>query len=186
MNLLKISLILLLQSCVAKQAVITMYLNKSNGSSTRIGTITAQDTDAGMILKPDLQKLTPGIYSLYLHTQAKCAVAAKDIANRFNPDKISSYVKVYSMGYLSGLPNIIVTSDGRASISAMTVKFRVADILNHSLVMYNNLDYFLHKDLKTTKLNLACGVVPLKSHYERHKDQIPSINVVKAYLNPQP
>ena len=71
-----VSIVLL--STAAFAAEITINLITEQGVGKEIGKITATDSKYGLILKPDLSGLAPGIHGFHLHENPNCGPAEKD------------------------------------------------------------------------------------------------------------
>ena len=53
---------------------VTLQRIDANGIGESIGSVTAQDTDQGLVIYPDLAGLSPGEHGFHLHSTGSCEV----------------------------------------------------------------------------------------------------------------
>jgi len=154
----------------AETIVIPMHLVDAQGNATPIGTITASQTQYGLLLTPALSGLPPGIHGFHVHENPSCApgekdgqkVAALGAGGHFDPAKTGKHEGPYGQGHLGDLPALYVTPDGKADYPVLAPRLKLTDLPGHSLMIHAGGDN--HADhpapLGGGGARMACGVVP--------------------------
>jgi Cu-Zn family superoxide dismutase len=150
--------------------VIQMNIVDAQGKATPAGTITATNTGYGLMLKPALTGLPPGLHGFHLHENPSCDPAPKDgqpaaaqaAGGHYDPAKTNRHEGPYGNGHLGDLPAIYVGPDGKADYPILAPRLKVADLPGHSLMVHAGGDN--HADhpapLGGGGVRIACGVVP--------------------------
>src|SRR3990172_2964999 len=92
--------------------VINIRAVSTEGVGKQIGTITASDSKWGLLLKPDLSDLPPGLHGFHLHENASCDAAEKDgkmtaaqaAGGHFDPNQSGKHNGPYEGGHHGDLP----------------------------------------------------------------------------------
>lgn len=160
---------IVLLSTAAFAAEITMNLITAEGVGKEIGKITATDSKYGLILKPDLTGLPPGVHGFHLHENANCAAAEKDgkmtpgqaAGAHLDPDKTAKHLGPYGEGHLGDLPPIYVDADGKANTEVLAPRLKEKDLAGHALMIHKGGDNFMDhpEPLGGGGGRIACGVV---------------------------
>src|SRR5205085_10867668 len=87
---------------------ITMNLVDAKGAAKPIGTVTASDTGYGLMLKPALSGLPPGLHGFHEHENPSCDPAEKDgqmtpaqaAGGHYDPAKTGRHEGPYGNGHL--------------------------------------------------------------------------------------
>ncbi len=141
-----------------------MYLTNSDNTKIRVGSIIAQDTKYGLLIKPNLNKLTPGMYGFHAHSKPKCGKFGEYVGGHLDPEKTNLHLGPYSnLGHLGDLPNIFVDAKGEASMPILAPKLKVKNLLNRALVIHAKSDKYDQNSYASSGTKLVCGVVPKKS-----------------------
>lgn len=162
-----VSIVLL--STAAFAAEITINLITEQGVGKEIGKITATDSKYGLILKPDLSGLAPGLHGFHLHENPNCGPAEKDgkmtpgqaAGAHLDPAKTAKHLGPYGEGHLGDLPPLYVDADGKANTEVLAPRLKEKDLAGHSLMIHKGGDNFMdHPDpLGGGGGRMACGVV---------------------------
>lgn len=162
-----------------KQIIVTMYLTSGAKKPFRVGTIIAQDTKFGLLLKPNLRMLEPGTYGFHVHENPRCGKNGRLAGGHLDPEKTGIHSGPYSStGHLGDLPNIFVDKKGKAAIPLLAPRLKVADILNRSLIIHAKPDTYTTKYYTKGDARVVCGVVPKKSYRSRKPKGNPTIDVI--------
>ncbi len=149
---------------------ITMNLVDAKGEAKPIGTVTASDTGYGLMLKPALTGLPPGLHGFHVHENPSCDPAEKDgqmtaaqaAGGHYDPAKTGRHEGPYGTGHLGDLPALYVDPDGKADYPVLAPRLKVADLLGHSLMIHAGGDN--HADhpapLGGGGMRVACGIAP--------------------------
>ena len=118
--------ILLLAGIVfAGDVVVKINLVNEQGVGKDIGTITAADSEFGLILTPKLSDLTAGMHGFHVHDKPDCSHAMKDgkavsalaAGGHYDPTNTGKHEGPYGNGHLGDLPALYVAADGKATLS---------------------------------------------------------------------
>ena len=154
----------------AGPVVIAMNLVDEKGGSKTVGTITASDSGYGLMLRPALAGLPPGLHGFHVHEKPSCDPAEKDgvmtaaqaAGGHYDPAKTNRHDGPYGTGHLGDLPAIYVGPDGKADYPILAPRLKVADLQGHSLMIHAGGDN--HADhpapLGGGGARIACGVTP--------------------------
>jgi Cu-Zn family superoxide dismutase len=150
--------------------VIPMSLVDASGAAKPVGTITAGNSGYGLMLKPALKGLPPGLHGFHVHENPSCDPADKDgqktagqaAGGHYDPAKTGRHEGPYGAGHLGDLPAIYVDAEGKAETVVLAPRLRLADLAGRSLMIHAGGDN--HADhpapLGGGGARIACGVVP--------------------------
>jgi len=161
--------IFIASSVFAEELVIQINLVNEQGISKNIGTITASDSQYGLILVPQLSELSPGTYGFHVHQNPDCSPSMKDAkqvaalaaGGHFDPAGTGHHVGPYGKGHLGDLPALFVGTDGKATITILAPRLKVADLKGHSVIIHASGDNYSDQPEKLGGggVRVACGVI---------------------------
>lgn len=161
--------IFLTKTTLAEEITTTLNLVDDTGISTAVGTVTAIDTDYGLLLQPDLSNLPSGVHGFHLHTNPSCDPGEKDgelapaiaAGGHFDPESTESHQGPYGEGHLGDLPVLIVDDEGFATLPLLAPRLSVADLSGRSLIIHEGMDNYSDEPepLGGGGGRLACGVI---------------------------
>ena len=157
--------VLLLVSTVASAAslTVTMYLTAAPGKQgAEVGTITATDTQYGMLLTPHLKGLPPGIHGFHVHVNPSCANEGQAAGGHLDPAKTGMHLGPYDAeGHLGDLPALTVNAQGEATLPILAPRLKVTMLQGHALMIHADGDNYSDQPaaLGGGGARLACGVV---------------------------
>lgn len=149
---------------------IPMNLVDEKGGTKPIGTITASNSGYGLMLKPALTGLPPGLHGFHVHENPSCDPAPKDgqpvaaqaAGGHYDPAKTGRHEGPYGNGHLGDLPALYVGPDGKADYPLLAPRLKVADLQGRSIMIHAGGDN--HADhpapLGGGGPRVACGVAP--------------------------
>jgi Cu-Zn family superoxide dismutase len=161
-------------AATAGPIVIKMNIVDADGGTKAIGTVTATDSGYGLILKPALTGLPPGLHGFHVHEKPSCAPAMKDgkmvaaegAGGHFDPASTGRHDGPYGTGHLGDLPAIYVAPDGKADYPVLAPRLKAADLRGHSLMIHAGGDN--HADhpapLGGGGARMACGIIEAQSN----------------------
>ena len=96
----------------AEDMVVPVNLLTDQGAGKSIGTVTAKDTQYGLLLIPQLTDLTPGLHGFHVHQNPDCAAGMKDnkpmagmaAGGHYDPAATGKHEGPYGQGHLGDLP----------------------------------------------------------------------------------
>ena len=154
----------------AETKKVTMNLISAKGDGASIGTIALEDSPQGLILKPDLKGLPPGVHGFHLHANPSCAPGEQDgkkaagiaAGGHFDPHETHKHLGPdLADGHQGDLPVLNVIDDGSAMGSLLAPHLKVADLTGHALMIHEGGDNYSDqpKPLGGGGARIACGVV---------------------------
>ena len=136
----------------------------ADGKGALLGEIAFVETNAGVLLKVDLEGLPPGPHAIHIHEKGACeAPDFKSAGGHFNPSGASH-------GYLDGkahhagdMPNIEVGADGKASLEILNPAVSLGDgessAMGKAVVIHAGADDYRSQPSGDAGGRIACGVV---------------------------
>jgi len=154
---------------LAEEIVIQVYLVTDQGIGKNIGTVTATDSQYGLILVPQLSDLSPGIHGFHVHQNPDCSHAMKDgkhvaalaAGGHYDPLKSGKHKGPYGKGHLGDLPALYVAEDGKATLPVLAPRLKVSDLRGRSLMIHARGDNYSDypETLGGGGARVACGVI---------------------------
>ncbi|WP_110654872.1 superoxide dismutase family protein [Salinicola halimionae] len=153
------------------QADTTVEMNtvSADGVGSSIGTVTAKDSDYGLLLTPDLSGLKAGLHGFHLHTNPSCDTSESDgkvtpggaAGGHFDPDESGTHQGPYSdEGHLGDLPALTVNEDGNANTPVLAPRLSESDLTGHALMIHEGGDNYADEPkLGGGGSRVACGVI---------------------------
>jgi Cu-Zn family superoxide dismutase len=162
-------LMLISGTAFADEVIIQMYLAGDQGPGKNIGTVTASDSQYGVIFTPQLSDLSPGIHGFHVHEKPDCShvmkegkqVAALAAGGHFDPAATGKHEGPYGKGHLGDLPALYAGADGKATLPALAPRLKVADLKGRSLMIHAGGDNYSDQPEKLGGggARIACGVI---------------------------
>lgn len=154
----------------AAELAVTMRKVTPDGLGETLGTITAGDSDAGVVFKLALHGLPPGPHGFHVHANANCGPTALNgvgvpggaAGGHLDPGHTEKHEGPAGEGHLGDLPALDVATDGSAmqTLTAPRIK-DVSMLKGHALMIHMGGDNY--KDtpapLGGGGARLACGVI---------------------------
>jgi len=150
----------------------SINFTSETGIGESIGSISAQDTEYGLLLTPALSGLVPGIHAFHVHTNPDCGPAEKDgklvpglaAGGHYDPQNTGRHEGSHrnSLGDLplGDLPPLVVNSEGNATAPVLAPWLTTEDLQGRSLIIHlhghNHADSPLPPSGEAPRL--ACGV----------------------------
>ncbi len=150
--------------------VIPMNIVDADGGAKPVGTITASDSGYGLILKPALNGLPPGLHGFHVHEKGNCAPGMKDgkmeaahgAGGHLDPASTGRHEGPYGQGHLGDLPALYIGPDGKGDNPVLAPRLKTGDLRGRSLMIHAGGDN--HADhpapLGGGGARIACGIAP--------------------------
>ncbi len=152
---------------LAEDMVISIHAVSADGIGKEIGKVTASDTKWGLLLKPDLSELPPGVHGFHLHEHASCEPGQKDgkmaaahtAGAHLDPDKAGKHEGPYAMGHLGDLPPLYADSNGKSTVAVLAPRLKTTDLNGRALMIHAGADNFSDQPdpLGGGGARIACG-----------------------------
>ena len=146
---------------LAASITTTVYRTSKHGHGTSLGTVTFEDSQYGLLIKPHLTHLSPGIHGLHIHTKPDCSNMGLAAGGHFDPQHTGHHFGPYNPhGHLGDLPALTVNQQGQATLPTLAPRLSVSQIKGHSLIIHAGGDtYSDHPTLGGGGKRIACGVI---------------------------
>lgn len=160
--LLASALLLFASTVMAKIVAVKIYKTAKHGQGEFIGTVTAKDTDYGLLLTPHLKDLSPGLHGFHVHAMASCKDEGMSAGGHLDPYKTNKHLGPYDdRGHLGDLPALYVSATGTAILPILAPRLTVKQIIGHALMIHAGGDNYSDtpEKLGGGGARIACGVV---------------------------
>ena len=107
-----------------------------------LGYVVAVDSRYGLLLKPHLHGLVPGVHGFHIHQYPHCTKAGLDAGGHYDPQHTGHHLGPYGDGHLGDLPVLVVNRDGKATIPVLAPRLHLKQIIGHSLMIHQGKDTY--------------------------------------------
>jgi Cu-Zn family superoxide dismutase len=153
-----ITLLLLSSISAAYSAVLSSALYATDGSL--LGNVSFEDTQYGLLIKPELKGLSVGLHGFHIHQHADCGEHGMKAGGHFDPAATNSHQGPYGKGHLGDLPVLSTNTLGVANIPLLAPRLTTHDILGHTLMIHAAGDnYSDNPALGGGGARIACGII---------------------------
>ena len=148
---------------------ITMNLVDADGVGAAVGKVVVGESAHGLVFRPALAGLAPGLHGFHVHENPNCAAGEKDgkkvpalaAGGHYDPAGTKKHGASWGDGHLGDLPALIVDADGHASYPVLAPRLKMADLKGRALMIHAGGDN--HSDhpaaLGGGGARMACGVI---------------------------
>lgn len=143
-------------------SIIPIYMLDANGQGKSVGTIKVEKGYCGLILRPHLHDLPPGIHGFHIHENPSCADNGMAAGGHFDPAHTTKHDGPYSdQGHLGDLPVLIVDKNGNATLPLFVPRFTLSELHGHSMIIHAGEDNYSDtpEKLGGGGARIACGVI---------------------------
>jgi Cu-Zn family superoxide dismutase len=156
------TLLMLAGATAAHALIIPMYIVTADGGGKNVGWVQADDTIYGVLLKPHLHGLPPGVHGFHIHTNGACEDNGMAAGGHLDPYYTDKHAGPYGDGHLGDLPVLIVNDKGRAYLPVLAPRLKVTYITGKSLMIHQGGDNYSEfpNPMGGGGGRLACGVIP--------------------------
>ena len=153
----------------AEPVQITMRSINADGVGDVIGSVTAKDSDQGLVVFPELANLTTGDHGFHLHSNPSCeavpnpegvSVAGLAAGGHWDPDNSGTHLGPFGSGHRGDLSKLVVDENGTTKTSVVAPRLNTNDLKGHSLIIHAGGDTYSDTPaLGGGGARVACGVV---------------------------
>lgn len=166
-----------MQSPVEKtgQEALIIELKSTSGDSEELaGMVRVTQRATGVVIKPALRGLKPGLHGLHLHENASCqsgqsepndtasasSEPAKEAGEHWDPGITGNHAGPWRHGHRGDLPNLYVNPDGEAITPVYAPRVSSGDFDNRALVLHSQRDNYSDEPDSSggSGDTVACGV----------------------------
>ena len=160
---------LMIESTQADHVDVRIFEVSAEGTGEQVGEIRFRDIEHGLLITPDLKKLSPGPHGLHVHESPSCepsgegddAHPAGSSGGHFDPAGAGQHAGPYGDGHLGDLPNLIVEADGSATIEVLAPRLDAVHLEHRAIMIHGAADRYgaHHKhDHGSGGPRMYCGV----------------------------
>lgn len=164
--------LMLVTTTAAFAAPLSVTVNKidAQGVGASVGTLTLEDTSAGLRITPNLSGLPAGPHGFHLHANGDCGPGMQDgkpaaglaAGGHFDPAHTGKHLGPESTaGHKGDMPVLTVGADGTAKTAVTVPHLKLADAQGHAIVIHAGGDNYSDQPapLGGGGARIACGVV---------------------------
>ncbi len=134
----------------AKEMTVPMHKITKDGVGESVGTITIEDSPYGLLLKPNLKGLNPGLHGFHVHEKPSCGSAKRNgqliagltAGGHYDPQNTRKHEGPYGSGHLGDLPPLYVDNMGEATLVLLAPRLKSSDLQNRALIIHAGSDNF--------------------------------------------
>lgn len=156
-------------SALAAEKLVKINLTSAPGRGGEIGTIKLEDSEYGLLITPEVSRLSPGIHGFHVHTNPNCAAAQQEgklvpglaAGGHYDPNNTGIHLGPYKNGHLGDLPPLFVEPTGQATTPILAPRLQVKNIEKRSLIIHAGGDNFADQPLPLGGggARVACGII---------------------------
>lgn len=156
-------------AALAADVTVTMNQVDVDGVGTAVGTVRIEETQYGLVFRPQLTGLPAGLHGFHVHENPSCAPAdnkgtmtpAQAAGGHLDPKKAGQHGEPWGAGHLGDLPGLLVAVDGTATYPILAPRLKLTDVHGHALMVHAGGDN--HSDhpapLGGGGARMVCGVI---------------------------
>lgn len=142
---------------------VPIYFTTPQANGKLAGNVVISETKYGLLFKPDLQGLPPGLHGFHIHQNPTCAENGMAAGGHFDPKGTGKHLGPYNdQGHLGDLPALYVAANGTATEPVLAPRIlHIDDIKYHALMIHEGGDNYSDspKKLGGGEKRIACGVI---------------------------
>ncbi len=154
----------------AETLTIPLHVVDAKGTGKSVGTVGVEQTDYGLVFRPELSGLKPGVHGFHIHANASCDPAEKEgkpsaaeaAGGHWDPKNTGKHGEPWGAGHMGDLPALLVTADGKAAQPVLAPRLKdLNEIKGHALMVHEGGDNHSDhpKPLGGGGARVACGVI---------------------------
>lgn len=149
---------------------VTMHEVDADGTGDKAGTVQIETNQYGLVFRPDLSGLEPGIRGFHIHTNGDCGPAENNgeitpagaAGGHWDPKDAGKHGEPWGEGHMGDLPALLVDRDGNASQPVQAPRLHsLGDIRGLALMVHEGGDNHADhpKPLGGGGGRVLCGVI---------------------------
>lgn len=138
-----VSLCVLPLSVLANTLNVPVYHVAEKGFGVQMGSISFEDTEAGLLITPDLSGFTTGIHGFHLHANPSCDDNGTAAGGHFDPDNTGQHLGPYdTAGHLGDMPALYANADGDIILPVLAPRLTTEVLMDHAIIVHAGGDNY--------------------------------------------
>ena len=142
----------------------------AQGVGKTLGAVNIETSEYGLVFRPELSGLKPGVHGFHIHAKGSCKPEDKDgkpvpagaAGGHWDPKNTGKHGEPWGDGHLGDLPALMVGTDGKANQPVLAPRIKsLGDIKGLALMVHQGGDN--HSDhpqpVGGGGARIACGVI---------------------------
>lgn len=154
-------------SPVVEAAVVVSETTMDGKRGKTFGIVEFEDGPHGLIIKPRLHGMDPGLHAAHIHEFPSCepdemGMPAGAAGGHYDPQGSGVHAGPYGEGHLGDLPNLSVEPNGMATLTVVAPRVTVADLKGRSLMIHagqDRYDSYAEHEHGKGGMRMYCGVI---------------------------
>lgn len=152
----------------AERIQVTLHTLDETGIDKNIGKVKVKQTRHGLVFKPSLTGLSPGLHGFHVHENPSCQPSEDNGAttpggaagSHYDPHQSGSHGTPWGEGHLGDLPVLYVDDKGHANTPVLAPRLTLEDLKGRALMVHAGGDNYSDdpKPLGGGGNRVACGV----------------------------
>lgn len=147
---------------MADQVTVSFFRSSDAGKQSEVGAVTFIDTRLGLLIRPQLHGLAPGLHGFHVHQHPDCGDHGLKAGGHFDPAHTGKHLGPYNLdGHLGDLPALYVDARGQATHDVLAPRLHVINLKGRNIIVHAGGDNYsdIPKPLGGGGQRIACGVV---------------------------
>lgn len=155
---------------ITKETVtVSLFAVDQDGIGESVGNLTMYDTVRGLVIKPKLKNIPPGVHGFHLHDNPDCSpalndgvmTAAQSAGGHYDPEDTNMHHGPNSDGHRGDLPALKANAAGHVDGAILVPQLKLEDIKGRAFVIHAGGDNYSDTPLALGGggARIACGVV---------------------------
>ncbi|MBL7480265.1 superoxide dismutase family protein [Legionella bononiensis] len=150
----------LLSFNTAHAAEMSATINTTGANQHALGSVVFTETPFGLLIKPNLTGLTPGLHGFHLHQHPDCGADGMNSGGHYDPANTNSHQGPYGNGHLGDLPVLYVSEEGIANTPTLAPRLKLNDLKGLTTMIHADGDNYTDTPpLGGGGARIACGVI---------------------------
>jgi Cu-Zn family superoxide dismutase len=154
----------------ADKVSVDIHLVNAEGMGKKIGTVKAEDSDKGLVLKVNIKGVPEGQHGFHVHANPSCEPAAGPdgkpgaalaAGGHYDPDNTGKHLGPEGGGHKGDLPFLTADKKGNIKQTVTAPRLTVKEIKGRSVMIHAGGDNYSDdpKPLGGGGARIACGIV---------------------------
>jgi Cu-Zn family superoxide dismutase len=150
---------------MSKPTIYDIHKINEKGLGEKIGTISLEESKAGLEINVDIKNLTPNSHhGFHVHENPSCEAKEKEgkmvaglaAGGHYDPEQTKQHLGPMGHGHLGDLPELVTDSEGHIQQQIITQKLTFAQVKNRTFMVHAESDNYADK---LGGARMACALI---------------------------